>query len=349
MDATSEKSSAASGASPRSDSTLEGWTLASGRGTLAERFARRRVAVEKSLRSRWSPGAACQASFRANSQAVGKTVRQAGATVETRTAPTRLDDRTVDATTHRRVDRKRVRRPLRPIGRMASLEADWLELSEARAEGARAGPTGRREMAPARLAALKKTPVAAGDRWSCSMNRGSCCSRPYDVLGRRKAKRPSWTVGIGTIDCRSSRHLRFLRSEGDWVFTSISSTTISWRMISKSSSRGSSNGLAARSHSSWIVGRCIGRALGGWKDVSASESVWSGCPLTHRNSTPTNKSGTTPNTPTWPTSFPTTSCTWESRLPNRCATRKVASRCCTRFLNTPDSNSEVFTLLFKAQ
>lgn len=298
MDAKSKTRNATSGASPRSDSTLAVRTRASGCGAPTGGFSRCRVAVEKGLRSRGSPSVACQTSSRTNSQAFEKAVRHARAVVETRATPTRLDNRTVDAATHRRVDRKRVRCPLRSIERMASLETNWLELSEARAKGARAGQAGRRLVAAARLAALKKTRVAAGERWFCSMNRGSCCSRPCDALGRRKAKRPSWTVGNGTIGCRSSRRLRFLLSEDAWAFTSISSTIISSPTTSRSSLRGFSGGLVARLHWSWIGGKCIGRALGGWKDVSGGKSMWSGCLLTHRNSTPTNKSGTTRNTPT---------------------------------------------------
>lgn len=336
MDATSTTGNETSGASPRSDSTLEGRARASGRGAPSGSFAGCRVAVEKGLRSRWPQGVACQASFRANSQAFGTTVRHARTAVETRTAPTRLDNRAVDTATYCRVDRKRIRRPLRPIECMASPETVRLELSEARAKGARAGPTDRRLVASARLATLKKTRAAAGDRWSCSMNRAFCCSRPCGVLGRRKAKLPFWTVGNDTIGCRSSRRLRFLLSEGAWAFTSTSLTIISSPMTSRSSWHGFSGGLVARSHWSWIGGRYIDRALDDWKNVSVGESVWNGCPLTHRNSTPTNKYGTTRNTPTWPTSFPTTSCILASRSPNRCVTLKVTIPCCDRFSITPD-------------
>ena len=337
------------GASLAGDSTLGRGGHASGSRPEVGRDPRRGFPMEDSACPRRRRSVVRQAGPRCHAEADRQTMSAVVEVFAARAAQARLVDRTLDATANRPIDREKVFGPVRPVRRMAFAAATWLELPEAGTESTRARRCSHRAVAQARLAALKKTLEIAAAPWYSSMNRALCCSRPCVALGLPGERRPCWTAGIGTTVCRSSRSLPSLRSAGGWASISTSWITTSSRTILKCLSLACCSGWAGQSSWSWIVGPSIERARGDSKNDSAAASMWNGCPPMRRSLIPMNRFGTTRNTPTWPTSFPRTSCTSGNRLPSRFVAHEATKPCCDPSSNMQNSNFESISFQVKGQ
>jgi len=305
--------------------------------------------MEKGLRpgrSRWSDG---KDPSRTDAQTVSQGERTAVEVAFPGTAKAWLDNRTLDTATGRRADRTEVWSPLRSVRSLAFAAPTRLDLSKARTTGAGTQPGCRRPMAESRLAASKKNRVVADERSSFSTNPASCCNRLFDVRGPHEAKRRCLIAGTDMIACRLSRRSPCRQNGVDWGSTSTSSITTSSLMISSSSSLTCFDASDDASSWCWIVGRFISLASDSFKNDLASASWLNGCPPTRQNSTPWNKSGTIPNTPTWRTSSPTTLCSWDDLLRIRSVRPDPGRPLFGRFSTTPASDGDNITWLFKRQ
>lgn len=267
------------------------------------RFGEFASPMVSSLPSRRIEGALTPTHAGAAPKAVWGAAGTAGAAAATRTTRRRIRERAVDAPARGRFDRGGVWRLVSSLPRPAALEEDGVELPEARTPRPGTGRGRDRALAPAAMAAYKKTPGGKAAASSSLTKAASCSNRWCAGHGRRKDRRRFFRRGIATTDCRSSAPSHWLHNVSASVSTGTSRRRISGDLMWWASCDGCVATSAENSSSSWTDGTSIGRksCASTWT-VMPQASAWSGSLLTPRTSILPSRSGTTPSTATWPTS-----------------------------------------------